>query len=437
MDQRVMTRHDVVDTPRPALGAAELRRICLDAGADDAGVVSFDRPELDADREDILACAPWTRGLLAFVCRMNRAPLQSPARSVANLEFHDRGDFVNEVARTVVSALEALGIRALNPAVGFPMEMQRFPGKTWIVSHKSVAVAAGLGQMGIHRNLIHPKFGNFVLLGTVLIDQEVSEEGRPIDYNPCLECKLCVAACPVGAIGATGRFDFNACYTHNYREFMGGFSDWIEQVADSRNRNDYRRRFTDDESASMWASLSFGANYKAAYCMAVCPAGEDVLAPWLADKKRYVNETVRPLQRKAEKVYVIPGSDAAEHVKKRFPAKTSRYVRGNLHAKSIESFLRFMDLQFNPGQAHGLDATYHFVFTGAESRKATVRIADGRLEVCDGLHGRANLRVTADAGTWLAFLARERSLAWALISMRIRLRGSPMWLVKFGRCFPS
>ena len=48
--------------------------------------------------------------------------------------------------------------------MGFPMEMDRFPGKTWVVSHKPVAVAAGLGQMGIHRNVIHPKFGNFILL---------------------------------------------------------------------------------------------------------------------------------------------------------------------------------------------------------------------------------------------------------------------------------
>ena len=33
-----------------------------------------------------------------------------------------------------------------------------------------VAVEAGLGRMGIHRNVIHPRFGNFVLLGTVVID---------------------------------------------------------------------------------------------------------------------------------------------------------------------------------------------------------------------------------------------------------------------------
>ena len=27
----------------------------------------------------------------------------------------------------------------------------------------------------------------------------------------------------------------------------------------------------------MWQSLSYGANYRAAYCLAVCPAGEDVI----------------------------------------------------------------------------------------------------------------------------------------------------------------
>ena len=47
----------------------------------------------------------------------------------------------------------------------------------------------------------------------------------------------------------------------------------MEQVADSKGAFDYRRRVTDSETASMWQSLGFGPNYKAAYCMAVCPAG--------------------------------------------------------------------------------------------------------------------------------------------------------------------
>jgi formate hydrogenlyase subunit 6/NADH:ubiquinone oxidoreductase subunit I len=85
--------------------------------------------------------------------------------------------------------------------------------------------------MGIHRNVIHPRFGNFILLGTVPIGAEATTYDQPISYNPCLECKLCAAACPVGAIAPDGHFNFSACYTHNYREFMGGFTDWVEQIA--------------------------------------------------------------------------------------------------------------------------------------------------------------------------------------------------------------
>ena len=432
----VKIRNQTANYPTP-LSADQLKQLCLDCGADDAGLVSIDRAELDDQRDDILQAAPWTRTLLTFVCKMNREPIRSPARSLANLEFHRTGDQTNEVARRVVAALEAKGIRAANPSMGFPMEMDQFPGKIWVVAHKPVAVAAGLGTMGIHRNVIHPKFGNFILLGTVLIEQPLETESEPINYSPCLECKLCVAACPVGAISPQGDFNFNACYTHNYREFMGGFTDWAEQLADSGSRNNYRNRVSDSESASMWQSLSFGANYKAAYCLSVCPAGEDVITPWLDDRKTFMDETLRPLQEKSENVYVIPGSDAAEHVAKRFPTKTPRYVRGSLHPKSIDSFLQYMPLQFQPGQSKGLSATYHFTFTGAESRKATVRIDDKKLTIKEGHQGTANLKVTADSETWIGFLKRERSLAWAILTLRVRLWGSPQWLLKFGKCFPS
>ena len=246
-----------------------------------------------------------------------------------------------------------------------------------------------------------------------------------------------MAACPVGAISAEGDFNFSACYTHNYREFMGGFSDWTEQVASSRSRNEYRAKVSDAESASMWASLSFGANYKAAYCLAVCPAGEDVLPPWLDNRKQFLDEVVRPLQQKEEAIYVVPGSDAADYVARSFPHKSVRPVRGSFRARTIDGFLKYMHLQFQPGQARGLNAVYHFTFTGSEPREATVRIRDQRLHVEEGHHGTPNLKITADSKTWLGFLAREKQLAWALVTLRIRLRGSPLWLVKFGKCFPS
>ena len=59
------------------------------------------------------------------------------------------------------------------------------------------------------------------------------------------------------------------------------------------------------------------------------------------------------------------------------------------------------------------------------------------LQVKDGHDGEADLHVTADSETWLGFLANERSLLWALLRRRIRIKGSPKLLVAFGKCFPS
>ena len=256
--------------------------------------------------------------------------------------------------------------------MGFPMESDRWPEKMWVVSHKPVAVAAGLGMMGIHRNVIHPKFGNFILLGTVLIGVEATEYDRPIDYNPCLSCKLCVAACPVGAISPDGRFDLASCYAHNYREFMGGFGDWVEQVADAKNGLDLRKKSTRQETVSVWQSLAFGPNYKAAYCLSVCPAGEDVIGPFKANRKGFLDEIVKPLQEKEETIYVVPKSDAEDHVKQRFPHKSVKHVRGSLLPRTIAGFLSGMPHTFQRGQSEGLNAVFHFTFIGNEPRMSLV-----------------------------------------------------------------
>src|ERR687895_1480989 len=429
---------DAVSSAPLKLDVDWVRKLCLEAGADDIGFVEIGRADSADQRAEILEFFPATKTLISFVCRMNREAIRSPARSVANLEFHHAGDEVNEVARRIVARLQEHGVRAVNPSMGFPMEVDRFPDrKIWVVSHKPIAVAAGLGRMGIHRNVIHPRFGNFILLGTVLIDAEVSAYDHPIDYNPCLECMLCVAACPVGAISSDSHFNFSACYTHNYREFLGGFTEWVERVADSKDAKDYRQKVSDAESSSMWQSLSFGANYKAAYCMAVCPAGEDVIGPFLSNRPGYLQDTVRPLQAKEETVYVLTGSDAASHVAQRFPHKRAKHVRNSLRPSSIRGFLNGLPLLFQRGQAAGLNAIYHFTFTGKEAHKATVVIRNKTLQVNDGHRGQPDLQITADSETWLGFLKQERSLLGSLVRRKLRIRGSPRLLIAFGKCFPS
>jgi len=419
------------------LTAAALLQIARECGADDCGVVSIDAPTLAGERRHIARAFPATRTLLSIIGRMHREPVRSPARSVANLEFHRAGHEIDDVARQIVRRLEDAGVRALNPAMAFPMEMDNFPERGWIVSHKLVAEAAGLGRMGIHRSLIHPKFGSFVLLGTVLIAADVEATPEPLDYNPCLECKLCVAACPVGALKPDGYFDFSACLTHNYQQFMGGFVNFVEDIASSKSVADYRGKVSYAETAARWQSLSYGPNYNAAYCIAVCPAGADVIGPYRADKRAHLKSIVDPLTSKEEPVYVVRGSDAADHVARRFPHKRIRWVRPSARATTIPAFLVGLRLSFQPGKAAGLNATYHFTFRGAEPLKATIVIKDCRLSVSDGHVGAPNLRVNADSRSWLRFLNREISILRCLATGAVRLNGSPRLLSAFAKCFPT
>lgn len=64
------------------IAAAELRRLALDCGGDDAGLVEIGRSGLDPQREEILRNYPWTRTLVSFVgAHGPRAASRRPAVS--------------------------------------------------------------------------------------------------------------------------------------------------------------------------------------------------------------------------------------------------------------------------------------------------------------------------------------------------------------------
>ncbi|MEP6848402.1 MAG: FAD-binding oxidoreductase, partial [Acidobacteriota bacterium] len=151
----------------------------------------------------------------------------------------------------------------------------------------------------------------------------------------------------------------------------------------------------------------------------------------------HLNEVVRPLQKKEEIIYVAENSDAQDYVAKRFPYKRVKIVGNSLRPNTIEVFLKGMPNTFQPGKSAGLNATYHFTFTGHEQRQATVVIQQQKMTVTEGHIGKANLHVTADSRTWIGFLRKEKNMAWALLRRKIRIKGSPKLLLAFGKCFPT
>src|SRR5678810_529131 len=117
---RARSSQPVYDAP---VSSDLLKRIARECGADDVGIIEFDRAAIAPQRDFIRKVYGRTRSLLAIACHMNREPVRSPSRSVANEEFHSTYDHVNETARAIVRALDEHGIPACNSVAAFPMEM--------------------------------------------------------------------------------------------------------------------------------------------------------------------------------------------------------------------------------------------------------------------------------------------------------------------------
>ena len=124
---------------------------------------------------------------------------------------------------------------------------------------------------------------------------------------------------------------------------------------------------SDQETASMWQSLAFGPNYKAAYCLAVCPAGEDVIGPFLADRGGFVAGGGRPLAAEGgDRSTWSPDRTPRPTSVKKFPHKRPVRVGSGRRPRTVRDFLRALPHVFQRHQAEGLAATYHFTFTGRE-----------------------------------------------------------------------
>ena len=65
------------------------------------------------------------------------------------------------------------------------------------LSHRCVAVAAGIGRIGWSGNLLTEKYGARVLLNSIITDAEL-ENDKPLENNPCTKCKVCEKSCQGG-----------------------------------------------------------------------------------------------------------------------------------------------------------------------------------------------------------------------------------------------
>jgi len=77
---------------------------------------------------------------------------------------------------------------------------------------REAAARSGVGFYGKNTLLITRRHGSWVVLGTLVTDVEL-EPTPPLDLD-CGECRLCIDACPTGALDEPGTLDSTRCLSY-------------------------------------------------------------------------------------------------------------------------------------------------------------------------------------------------------------------------------
>jgi epoxyqueuosine reductase QueG len=113
---------------------------------------------------------------------------------------------LDDIAVRLTARLQDMGAKALPIPASQILDEEKFVS---YLSHKAVAIAAGLGWQGKSLLLTTREFGPRVRLVTVLTDLPVPPD-EPVK-NKCGTCTACADACPAGAIkGASTDLHFSS-----------------------------------------------------------------------------------------------------------------------------------------------------------------------------------------------------------------------------------
>jgi len=187
---------------------SKLQSISFAYGADLFGVV-----DITDIRKTFLLSEPTREKFnraISIAVRLSEAVLEEIVDHPTALYFHHYRQvnaFLDQLALKITAVVQSSGYNAMPIPASQIIDWQKQKGH---LSHKHIAVLAGLGWIGKNNLLVTPEFGSRVRLVTVLTDMPLKAD-KPVNGS-CGKCKRCIPSCPAKAIKEKqSDFDHTAC----------------------------------------------------------------------------------------------------------------------------------------------------------------------------------------------------------------------------------
>lgn len=174
----------------------EIKGFAREMGADLVGVADLSLlDDLQTEPADLLK--PYKRAISIGVRLADGIinPIELTPTPLYQQHYLKVNSFLDELALRVTQFIQE------NRGVALPIPASQVLNKQeWYsyISHKAVAIAAGIGWQGKSLLVVSPEYGPRIRLVTVLTDLSLKPD-RPA-RNRCGKCTACVDACPVQAI---------------------------------------------------------------------------------------------------------------------------------------------------------------------------------------------------------------------------------------------
>lgn len=162
----------------------------------------------EARRHDPRLLMPEAVSVISVVVPYSAAPYGelNPEEGVQYARYLRGRDYHLEIPERLERAMKE--VSATEPSLKWKVCVD-----TSAVLERSIAAMAGLGWIGKNSMLIHPKWGSFVFLGEILLNQEIHREPQ-LHPDYCGHCERCLRACPTQAFSLDRTLDSRRCISY-------------------------------------------------------------------------------------------------------------------------------------------------------------------------------------------------------------------------------